>query len=71
MLLLPNTFIGMRFFSDRNLLCVYSKKHMNDAPELAEEKRRANTRTLKEMALLLRYVCAFCTTSISALYTNG
>ncbi|KAF9625132.1 hypothetical protein IFM89_019221 [Coptis chinensis] len=38
----------------RNLVCVYSKKHMNDVPELAEMKRRANTRSLKEMALLLR-----------------
>jgi glycerol-3-phosphate O-acyltransferase len=34
---------------------VYSKKHMNDFPELIEMKRRANTRSLKEMALLLRY----------------
>ncbi|KAJ0620522.1 putative glycerol-3-phosphate 1-O-acyltransferase [Helianthus annuus] len=40
----------------RNLLCVYSKKHMNDVPELADMKRRANTRSLKEMALLLRYL---------------
>ncbi|KAM0048573.1 putative glycerol-3-phosphate 1-O-acyltransferase [Helianthus debilis subsp. tardiflorus] len=38
---------------DRNLLCVL-KKHMNNVPELAEMKRRANTRSLKEMALLLR-----------------
>ncbi|KAL8141747.1 hypothetical protein V2J09_014779 [Rumex salicifolius] len=38
----------------RNLLCVYSKKHMHDIPELFEKKRRANTRSLKEMALLLR-----------------
>ncbi|RVW69750.1 Glycerol-3-phosphate acyltransferase, chloroplastic [Vitis vinifera] len=42
------------FSMGRNLLCVYSKKHMNDVPELAEMKRRANTRSLKEMALLLR-----------------
>nr|XP_043627898.1 glycerol-3-phosphate acyltransferase, chloroplastic [Erigeron canadensis] len=42
------------FSMGRNLLCVYSKKHMNDVPELADMKRRANTRTLKEMALLLR-----------------
>ncbi|KAH7834631.1 hypothetical protein Vadar_018100 [Vaccinium darrowii] len=42
------------FSMGRNLLCVYSKKHMNDAPELAEMKRKANTRSLKEMALLLR-----------------
>ncbi|KAL9992758.1 putative glycerol-3-phosphate 1-O-acyltransferase [Helianthus debilis subsp. tardiflorus] len=42
------------FSMGRNLLCVYSKKHMNDVPELADMKRRANTRSLKEMALLLR-----------------
>ncbi|XP_058191542.1 glycerol-3-phosphate acyltransferase, chloroplastic [Rhododendron vialii] len=42
------------FSMGRNLLCVYSKKHMNDVPELAEMKRKANTRSLKEMALLLR-----------------
>ncbi|KAK4368789.1 hypothetical protein RND71_012581 [Anisodus tanguticus] len=42
------------FSMGRNLLCVYSKKHMNDDPELAEMKKRANTRSLKEMALLLR-----------------
>lgn len=38
----------------RNLLCVYSKKHMNDDPELVDMKKRANTKSLKEMALLLR-----------------
>lgn len=42
------------FSMGRNLLCVYSKKHMNDVPELAEMKKRSNTRSLKEMALLLR-----------------
>lgn len=42
------------FSMGRNLLCVYSKKHMNDIPELTDMKRRANTRSLKEMALLLR-----------------
>ncbi|KAI8530564.1 hypothetical protein RHMOL_Rhmol11G0069600 [Rhododendron molle] len=44
------------FSMGRNLLCVYSKKHMNDVPELAEMKRKANTRSLKEMALLLSNV---------------
>ncbi|GJV29967.1 glycerol-3-phosphate acyltransferase [Tanacetum coccineum] len=34
------------FSMGRNLLCVYSKKHTNDVPELAEIKRMANTRTL-------------------------
>ncbi|XP_017238530.1 glycerol-3-phosphate acyltransferase, chloroplastic isoform X1 [Daucus carota subsp. sativus] len=42
------------FSMGRNLLCVYSKKHMNDDPELVDMKRRANTRSLKEMAKLLR-----------------
>lgn len=42
------------FSVGRNLICVYSKKHMYDVPEQAEMKRRANTRSLKEMALLLR-----------------
>lgn len=47
------------FFS-RNLLCVYSKKHMFDDPELAEMKRIANTKSLKELAMLLRYaLCPF------------
>lgn len=47
------------FVSSRNLICVYSKKHMLDVPELIEMKRKANTRSLKEMALLLRYVSVF------------
>lgn len=42
------------FSMGRNLLCVYSKKHMNDIPELFEMKKTANSRSLKEMALLLR-----------------
>ncbi|MFS7888446.1 putative glycerol-3-phosphate 1-O-acyltransferase [Helianthus anomalus] len=42
------------FFSGICYVCI-QKKHMNDVPELAEMKRRANTRSLKEMALLLRY----------------
>ncbi|XWS38799.1 hypothetical protein CRYUN_Cryun19dG0161200 [Craigia yunnanensis] len=42
------------FSMGRNLICVYSKKHMYDVPALAEMKRKANTRSLKEMALLLR-----------------
>ncbi|GKV10638.1 hypothetical protein SLEP1_g21978 [Rubroshorea leprosula] len=42
------------FSMGRNLICVYSKKHMLDVPELVEMKRKANTRSLKEMALLLR-----------------
>ncbi|GMJ15110.1 ACYLTRANSFERASE 1 [Hibiscus trionum] len=42
------------FSMGRNLICVYSKKHMYDAPELADMKRKANIRSLKEMAMLLR-----------------
>ncbi|XP_021765581.1 glycerol-3-phosphate acyltransferase, chloroplastic-like [Chenopodium quinoa] len=42
------------FSMGRNLLCVYSKKHMHDVPELVDAKKRANTRSLKELALLLR-----------------
>ncbi|KAM4073319.1 hypothetical protein ACB094_10G009400 [Castanea mollissima] len=42
------------FSMGRNLICVYSKKHMTDVPELVEMKRKANTRSLKEMALRLR-----------------
>ncbi|KAF3449308.1 hypothetical protein FNV43_RR10036 [Rhamnella rubrinervis] len=42
------------FSMGRNLICVYSKKHMFDVPELTEMKRKANTRSLKEMAMLLR-----------------
>ncbi|KAI9111747.1 hypothetical protein K1719_017437 [Acacia pycnantha] len=42
------------FSMGRNLICVYSKKHMNDVPELVEMKRKANTRSLKEMVMLLR-----------------
>ncbi|KAK2427674.1 glycerol-3-phosphate acyltransferase, chloroplastic [Trifolium repens] len=42
------------FSIGRNLICVYSKKHMLDDPELVEMKRKANTRSLKELATLLR-----------------
>lgn len=42
------------FSMGRNLLCVYSKKHINDDPELVDMKRKANARALKELALLLR-----------------
>ncbi|PNX75458.1 glycerol-3-phosphate acyltransferase [Trifolium pratense] len=42
------------FSIGRNLICVYSKKHMLDDPALVEMKRKANTRSLKEMATLLR-----------------
>lgn len=38
----------------RNLLCVHSKKHINDIPELTEQKLASNRRTLKEMAKLFK-----------------
>ncbi|MCO5598173.1 hypothetical protein L7F22_052265 [Adiantum nelumboides] len=41
------------FSMGRNLLCVYSKKHINDEPELIDMKRKANARALKELTLLL------------------
>ncbi|XP_027359720.1 glycerol-3-phosphate acyltransferase, chloroplastic isoform X2 [Abrus precatorius] len=42
------------FSIGRNLICVYSKKHMLDDPALIETKRKANIRSLKEMAVLLK-----------------
>ncbi|KAK4486541.1 hypothetical protein RD792_009225 [Penstemon davidsonii] len=36
------------FSMGRNLLCVYSKKHMNDDPELIDMKKKANTKKLGE-----------------------
>ncbi|KAF2308744.1 hypothetical protein GH714_015448 [Hevea brasiliensis] len=42
------------FSMGRNLICVYSKKHMYDDPELTEMKKKANIRSLKEMAVILR-----------------
>ncbi|KAI5083400.1 hypothetical protein GOP47_0003143 [Adiantum capillus-veneris] len=42
------------FSMGRNLLCVYSKKHINDEPELVDMKRKTNARALKELAILLR-----------------
>ncbi|XP_043808480.1 glycerol-3-phosphate acyltransferase ATS12, chloroplastic isoform X3 [Manihot esculenta] len=43
------------FSMGRNLICVYSKKHMGDDPELIEMKKRANIRSLKEMAGILSF----------------
>ena len=42
------------FSMGRNLLCVFSKKRINDVPELAKQKQAANIRTLKEMARMVR-----------------
>ncbi|GJS30182.1 hypothetical protein Tco_0490802 [Tanacetum coccineum] len=44
-----------------NLICAYSKKHMNDVPELAEMKTMANTTTysLSYIKLLtIKFICA-------------
>lgn len=42
------------FSMGRNLLCVHSKKHIDDDPALKPAKQRQNMRTLKEMERLLR-----------------
>lgn len=42
------------FSMGRNLLCVFSKKRINDVPELADQKMAANRRTLMEMSRLFR-----------------
>ena len=41
------------FSMGRNLLCVHSKKHIDDEPALKPAKQRQNLRTLKEMERLL------------------
>lgn len=51
--------VNCNFCLYRNLICVYSKKHMLDDPELIDMKRKANTRSLKEMATLLRYMLIY------------
>lgn len=38
----------------RNLLCIYSKRHMDSDPESKQEKLQHNQRTMKTMAELLR-----------------
>lgn len=38
----------------RNLLCIYSKKHINNPPEQMEKKRDHNVRTMQRMAELLK-----------------
>jgi len=42
------------FSLGRNLLTVYSKKHINDKPELKEEKQNHNRRTIKETENLFK-----------------
>ena len=42
------------FSMGRNLLCVHSKKHIDDDPALKPAKQKQNLKTLKEMERLLR-----------------
>ena len=42
------------FSMGKNLLCVHSKKHMNDDPSLKSAKMKQNLNTVKEMQKLLK-----------------
>ena len=44
------------FSMGRNLFCVHSKKHLDDIPELKEEKVRTNRQTLVAMSRQLNKV---------------
>ena len=44
----------MLSYPSRNLLCVHSRKRINDEPELMEQKLAQNRRTLKEMTALYK-----------------
>lgn len=46
----------MPFTLGRNILTVYSKKHINDVPELKNEKMNHNKRTIQEITRLFREV---------------
>ncbi|MGK5594747.1 MAG: 1-acyl-sn-glycerol-3-phosphate acyltransferase [Parachlamydiaceae bacterium] len=45
--------LAVPFSKGRNLLCIYSKKHIENPPELKTEKLLHNQRTLKRMGELL------------------
>ncbi|MFT4552889.1 MAG: glycerol-3-phosphate O-acyltransferase [Chlamydiales bacterium] len=45
--------LASTFSIGRNLLCIYSKKHIDDVPKLKEEKQRHNKRTMQLMSELL------------------
>ncbi len=45
--------VAVPFSLGRNLLCIYSKRHINHPPELRAEKQRHNQRTMKCMSELL------------------
>lgn len=46
--------VVMPFSAGRNLLTVYSKKHINDVPELLEQKLSHNKRTISETRKLFK-----------------
>lgn len=46
--------LAVPFSLGRNLLCIYSKKHVEHPPELKAEKLIHNQRTMKKMAQLLK-----------------
>lgn len=45
--------MAMPFSMGRNLLCIYSKRHINNPPEKKEEKLQHNQRTMHRMKALL------------------
>lgn len=45
--------LAVPFSKGRNLLCIYSKRHMESPPEEKQQKLQHNQRTLKKMAQLL------------------
>lgn len=46
--------LAVPFSMGRNLLCIYSKRHMDSEPELKQEKLTHNQRTMKMMSNLLK-----------------
>lgn len=45
--------LAVPFSKGRNLLCIYSKRHIENPPDLKQQKLAHNQRTLKKMAQLL------------------
>ena len=46
--------VAVPFSKGRNLLCIYSKRHMNNPPELASKKKMHNVRTIGALQKLLQ-----------------
>ena len=46
--------VAVPFSKGRNLLCIYSKRHMNNPPELASKKKMHNARTMGALQKLLQ-----------------